>query len=89
MRTGDTVKHAPSGERWLVAWADDASLSPCGWPESIARVSDCTLIKAATDEEYIKLLREIANSSYSGINYRRSRCINLLRQWEAEHEQRT
>lgn len=60
MRTGDVIRHIPSGERWLVAWADEQDVICCGWPESIARRSDCKLITAATDEQHLEYLRKVA-----------------------------
>jgi hypothetical protein len=45
-----------------VAWADAVDVICCGWPESIARATDCDLIKAATDQEYLALSREVAHS---------------------------
>ncbi len=52
MRLGDTVKHGPSGETWIVAYADEKEVMPIGWPETIAQRSDCTLIKACDDVEH-------------------------------------
>jgi hypothetical protein len=86
MRTGDTVKHIPSGETWTVAWADERELIPCGWPEGFANVSDCQLIEACSDEEYWKLLNEIAGPekvnqwNYDSAGPRRRRCFRLLEQ---------
>jgi len=59
-RTGDTVLHKPTGECWLVALCEGDDLSWCGWPEGWAKASDCELIKVASDEEHLKLLRDIA-----------------------------
>ena len=59
--TGDTVKHGPTGETWVVAYVQGEWLAWCGWPEGEARLSDCTLVTAATDEYREKLLREIAD----------------------------
>lgn len=53
IKPADHVLHRPTGETWVVAYADHEAdrLSPCGWPEGIANISDCELVKAATDEE--------------------------------------
>lgn len=53
LRTGDVVHHKPSGEDWVLAYADygTGKLSPCGWPECEGEIRDCTLVNAATDEE--------------------------------------
>lgn len=60
-RAGDHVLHAPTGETWVVAWADPATgdLAWCGWPNGIARISDCRLVKAASDAEHQQKLRDL------------------------------
>lgn len=64
MRTGDHVDHKPSGETWVVAWADHDSgnMSACGWPQSITKIADCTVVKVATDDECAKLIGELLKS---------------------------
>lgn len=64
MRTGDIVFHNPSGEEWLVAWADHEGgyMAPCGWPTCEAKIADCTLIELASDEASDKLVDELATS---------------------------
>lgn len=60
-RAGDHVFHRPSGEKWLLACDEmDGEIICCGWPETFARASDCDLLKAATDEERLKILRAVA-----------------------------
>ena len=52
LRAGDTVKHGPSGETWLLAvdqFGDD--VAPLGWPETIAKAADCEIVKRASDKE--------------------------------------
>jgi hypothetical protein len=61
--TGDIVKHEPTGEMWLVAFVKNDKLCPCGWPESLADLSDCHLITAASDDDRKSLLEEMANGS--------------------------
>lgn len=56
IRTGDEVLHRPSGETWVVAWCDGDDLAWCGWPNGIARTSDCDLVKVATDDEHRRIL---------------------------------
>ena len=62
-RTGDVIRHIPSGEEWLVATADARHVSPCGWPYGLARLDEVELVEAATDEAHLKLLQELANMS--------------------------
>lgn len=58
IRCGDIVKHGPTGEEWLVAWADPETgdLAWCGWPNGIARISDCTLVEACDDAKHRRVL---------------------------------
>lgn len=64
LRTGDTVHHKPSGEEWVVAYADYSTgkLSPCGWPECEAEIMDCSLVRAAPDQESAALLDRLVAS---------------------------
>jgi hypothetical protein len=64
MRTGDTVFHAPSGETWIVAWADHETgyMAPCGWPTCQAQMRDCLIIRGATDDESKKLIDVLSRS---------------------------
>lgn len=51
-RAGDTVHHFPTGENWILAvdqFGDE--VSPCGWPETIAKASDCTILERASDKQ--------------------------------------
>lgn len=63
MRAGDVVKHGPTGETWLLAYADHerGEVSACGWPESIARIEHCELLKAGSDSAHEELLRTWAS----------------------------
>jgi len=73
VRTGDTVKHIPSGETWIVAWADERQVIACGYPETFARPAECELIKACSDTEHFDLMCEIALSPTNSC--RRRRCF--------------
>ncbi len=47
IKAGDTVKHIPTGETWLVCGVNYKSgdLVPCGYPfPSVAKIADCELI---------------------------------------------
>lgn len=65
MRTGDRVYHRPSGETWLVAavWPDRDDMAWCGWPDGLARMSDCDLVRACDDEAHWKLVEQIAKGA--------------------------
>lgn len=59
--TGDTVFHKPTGEYWIVACVQGDRLSWCGWPEGMANVNDCKLVKRATTEERQELIHTLSN----------------------------
>ena len=53
MRAGDTVRHEPSGETWSVAAVlPDGTFYAAGWPCTMARQSDATIVERASDEEH-------------------------------------
>lgn len=56
-RCGDTVLHRPSGESWVVAWAEYDDLAWTGWPNGIARLADCDVTHRCTDAEHEKSVR--------------------------------
>lgn len=63
---GDYVHHGPSNEDWIVAAVDGDRLYWCGWPfGGSAELSDCTLIEEATEENRMKLLKELAEKNTS------------------------
>jgi uncharacterized protein YodC (DUF2158 family) len=53
-RCGDQVRHKPSGESWVVAWAEGDDIAWAGWPNGIARLSDCEVIHRCSDDEHRK-----------------------------------
>lgn len=59
--TGDTIYHRPSGERWLVAYAEAGRVVCCGWPCSMADADDCELVTKASPAERDDLLNRMAN----------------------------
>jgi hypothetical protein len=83
-RAGDTIRHEPSGETWLLACDEDRGMVvACGWPESFVPSSDCILVEAATDEYRLDLLHKVAASRGDhGEGSARSRLAQ--RQLEAE-----
>lgn len=58
--TGDVVLHKPSGEEWVVACVTEPYLYWCGWPYGDARLDDCELIRKATPEEKLRILKDCA-----------------------------
>lgn len=69
--TGDVVRHRPSGEEWLVAFVANGRLVNVGWPESSAPVGEFELVRKATPEQRLALLRRMAESSGSRAAYAR------------------
>lgn len=61
-RAGDVVHHKPSGEDWIVAYADMArdELSWCGWPGGTAKLSDCVLTDIASEESHEAVAFEVS-----------------------------
>lgn len=64
MKAGDIIKHNPTGETWTVASVCNRTqmLLCCGWPESMAPWSDCTLTKECDDTEHRKMLKGVMES---------------------------
>lgn len=64
IKTGDTVKHLPTGETWVVTSMreDGVELAAFGWPETIAYTSDCKLVESCTDEDRVSMLQAAAKS---------------------------
>ncbi len=58
--TGDSVKHGPTGETWLVAYVRGDRLAWVGWPPGEASLEHCQLVEKATPEYRDKLLRDMA-----------------------------
>lgn len=59
IHTGDTVFHVPTGETWLVAYAENGHVVPCGWPCTMAKASECRLTRLASDTEREELLGQL------------------------------
>lgn len=52
MKAGDTVRHIPTGEEWVVAATQGTELICCCWPETMAPFSECELVKTCSDAEH-------------------------------------
>lgn len=65
-RAGDTVKHLPSEEEWVLA-VDETNgyVYPCGWPLSRANAKDCVIVEKATDDKRMSMLEDWTARSYS------------------------
>jgi hypothetical protein len=80
IETADIVKHNPTGEKWLVAYVENDRLCACGWPETLAKLSDCTLVKKATEDKKQNLINELAAMSGHEYDSRRSWAKNYLKE---------
>jgi hypothetical protein len=86
VRAGDVVKHGPTGETWVLAYADHerGEVSACGWPESIARIEDCEVINAASDAKHEEVLCAWAAKDDRGHHdHRVTVCLRQLAALEA------
>lgn len=54
IRAGDHVEHKPSGEIWVVLWADHSTgyFAPAGWPPGQTKIETVNVHKALSDEEH-------------------------------------
>jgi hypothetical protein len=83
IRCGDHVKHRPTDEEWVVAYADyqTGKLAWIGWPEGRAEIDDCILIGAASDEQHTKYVdswrRSPARKDNGGTDHRRAVVLRL------------
>ena len=76
MRAGDIVFHRPSREEWILAFADNGMVSPCGWPPTTVAESECLPVTDASDDEHIAMLRTWA--AKSGDDHRIAVCRRRL-----------
>lgn len=87
MRAGDVVFHRPSGETWVLAYAERGYVSACGWPEAIDKEEDCEVVEAASDAVHLAMLREWAAKKgqfYEGRqDHRAGVCARQLAEIEA------
>lgn len=60
---GDTVKHIPTGEEWLLIRAEGDYVYPGGWPASRALAADCRLLKAADPKTVEWIDRQLSRAS--------------------------
>jgi hypothetical protein len=76
IRCGDVVRHRPSDEEWLVAYADyeTGDLAWAGWPEGGAKIADCDLIEARNDQRHV----ECVGAWIGPIRSRRSDAVRRL-----------
>ena len=65
-RCGDHVLHRPTGETWVVAYAEGGDLVPAGWPPGIARTADCEVVRRASDAEHAASVEQWRDTSLDG-----------------------
>lgn len=61
-RSGDVVRHKPSGETWVLAVVEpeNGRAWPAGWPCSSTPLVALEMVEAASGEASLKMLREVA-----------------------------
>lgn len=73
-RAGDRVKHAGTGETWVLACdQQDNDVLPAGWPETLAKATHCRLVEAATDAARREMLTRVSQARPGVDSGRRSR----------------
>ena len=76
-RAGDTVKHHPSGETWILACDQEQDyVLPRGSTEQMVKASDCELVTAASYDERREMLQRVMSSTSHGL-----RVQLATRQW--------
>jgi len=76
--TGDIVTHGDSGEEWMVAYVQGAVISFCGWPDTLEKLADFTLVEKATTKRRSNVLERMAESTGHRADYARSRITSDL-----------
>lgn len=74
-RCGDIVRHRPSDERWVVAWADATELEAAGWPPGIVKIEDCEVVDRCDDISHRKSVDRWRRSSAH--DRRRAKVLSL------------
>lgn len=74
IRAGDHVRHEPTDEDWIVAYADEENdrLAWCGWPDGTAKLSDCKLLNQCDDDEHALVLESLLD--VGGARASRAKC---------------
>jgi len=78
IQIGDIVRHGPSGQEWCVAFADyeEGRMSAWGWPESVERLENVTLVRKASQEQYLEWKPKLLEND--GYRYRRARRLYVI-----------
>ena len=62
--TGDLIRHR--GESLIVACVHDGIVHPCGHPDRWIKTEECLLIRKASADDRLHLLRQMAQVTVSG-----------------------
>ncbi len=87
-RCGDSVHHRPTGETWIVSYADAERdlISWCGWPEGCAKLSDCDIHERVSDEEHARCVSEWLNHPHFHDNGREDERVGEVRRLYRQQE---
>ncbi len=62
MKIGDAIKHAPTGETWVVARIlSNGDIFCAGWPCSLGKASEITLEEECSEEESAAMIERLKN----------------------------
>lgn len=84
-KPGDVVRHGPSNEKWVVAYADVErdEIAWFGWPPSYAKLSDCELLESVSIDKSLKAIVDWAKKGQrerDGHDHRVSYAKRMLRE---------
>lgn len=65
-KPGDAIRHKPTGETWSVAAPspDGKEIVCSGWPESIAPITDCEMVRSCTHDEAVAEAESVVRSCH-------------------------
>ncbi len=91
-RCGDTVHHRPTGDTWIVAYADPSrdELSWFGWPDGAAKLSDCDVVERCTAAEHAAAVSQWLDVPHRSDDYSRedSRVARVRHLYRPEEERK-
>jgi hypothetical protein len=78
MKAGDVIKHIPTGETWTVAATNGTHIICCGWPETMAPITDCVLANACDRDHHIQVLKSVANGTDCRASWARNTLADMV-----------
>jgi len=56
MRAGDTIKHKPSGQNYVIGWIEGFELGTLSAPQQVLAIADCELLHACDDATHAQVI---------------------------------